>query len=121
MSRLVDKTIAAVCAEIGREEGAGGPPYDDVAAFVSVQIRNAPSFLRGALLGATAFFGLCGLRGGAFFHRLDPGLRRRQMDRWRRSRRGPFRDLMKFYDSLCLMALYSRGGGASPGDRDDRT
>jgi hypothetical protein len=124
MRRFTTDTLAALCAEIGRGEdaGQGSPssgPWDDVAAFVARRIAGAPAHLRVGLGCATAVFGLCGLRDGAPFHRLSPERRRRQMDRWRSSRLGAARDLMRFYDSLCLVALYSRPAG-TPGERHAR-
>jgi hypothetical protein len=122
MRRFTTDTLAAICAEIGRgEDAAGGGmaagPWDDIAAFVAGQVGSAPAHLRVGLGCATAAFGLCGLRHGAPFHRLGPELRRRQMDRWRSSRFGAARDLMRFYDSLCLVALYSRPAGAPKDSR----
>jgi hypothetical protein len=115
MRRFIDRTIAAVCEEIGRGEGAGEGSCGDLASFVSIQMRGAPSHLRPALRAATVLFGLWGLWRGAPFHRLGPERRRRQMEGWRRSPLGPCRDLMRFYDSLCLVALYSMDGGAPTG------
>jgi len=54
-------------------------------------------------------------RQGTVFHRLPAGRRRLQVEGWRLSRLGPCRDLMKFYSSLAVFALYSRPHAAGLG------
>jgi hypothetical protein len=68
-----------------------------------------PQVLGCAIQLATLLFALMALvRHGALFHRLPPPRRRVQVAAWTVSRLGPCRDLMKFYSSLVILALYSR-------------
>jgi hypothetical protein len=113
MQRFIDQTSSALCYELGRREwpqddGPGRAPYNDLDRFVQRQFGNMPRFLCLGMKMATLLFGLWGLGRGAAFHRLPPARQRAQVESWRASRLGPFRDFIKFYESLCLIALYSR-------------
>jgi hypothetical protein len=68
-----------------------------------------PSFLALLIRGATIAFGASRLLlEGSLFHRRESQQRRNQVDAWRHSKLGPCQDLMKFYASLVVLALYSR-------------
>jgi hypothetical protein len=115
MSGLFENTVSAICYEVARSQDTETapidiPPYNDVTRFVLGQWRRMPRFFAWPLWLATIAFGARGiLSGGAFFHRLPPHRRGILLESWRDSSIGPCRDLIRFYRSLALMALYSRG------------
>jgi hypothetical protein len=109
------ETVSAICYEIGDWHFAGGenpalaPPYNDVSEFVLEQWNRMPDYLCEPIRAATELFGVCGvLRNGRPYHRNAVPRRRLQRLAWRSSRLSPFRDLMRFYESLATLALYSR-------------
>jgi hypothetical protein len=111
---LFHSTVSALCYEIAdsHAEGDGAPllpPYNDIVRFVIRQHRNMPLILGRAIQLATLLFAVTALaRHGALFHRLPPPRRRVQVAAWTVSRLAPCRDLLKFYSSLVILALYSR-------------
>jgi hypothetical protein len=113
MPGLFENTVSAICYEVARSQDTGvapfdAPPYNDVTAFVLGQWRRMPRFLAWPLRLATMAFAARGLLSGGFFHQLAPQRRRLQLEAWRTSSIGPCRDLIRFYRSLALLALYSR-------------
>ena len=114
LPHLFQSTVSALCYEIAGSHAEGGSeewaaPYNDVTRFVIRQHRNMPLILGGAIQLATLLFALMALaRNGTLFHRLPPPRRRVQVAVWSISRFGPCRDLMRFYSSLVILALYSR-------------
>ncbi len=73
------------------------------------QHERLPDYLRAPLLGATLGFDLLGLLGaGRPFHQLPPQARQRQIQAWKNSRFGFKRELLRYYESLSTLALYSR-------------
>jgi hypothetical protein len=114
MPGLFENTVSAVCYEVARSQENGTapfdvPPYNDVVAFVLGQWQRMPRFLAWPLRLATIAFATRSLSSGAFFHQLSPQRRRLQLESWRTSSIGPCRDLIRFYRSLAILALYSRG------------
>jgi hypothetical protein len=115
MPGLFENTVSAICYEIARSQDSGVlpidvPPYNDVTAFVLEEWGRMPRFLAWPLRMATvafAFRGICA--GGRFFHQLSPHRRGILIESWRQSSVGPCRDFIRFYRSLAIMALYSRG------------
>lgn len=109
----LSKTIAALCGDLAAERdhcavGCSVASYDDVKGFVLEELRKMPPFLRQPIMLATVFFGVSRLLiEGSVFHKRPQERRHWQMERWRRSKFGPSRDLMKFYTSLVVLALYS--------------
>ncbi len=88
------------------------PPYNDLTQFLMAQHSRMAAYLRAPLMAATLGFDLFGiLREGHRFHRLPPGARRRQMEAWKDSRIGFKRDLIRYFESLALLELYSRTQG----------
>ena len=78
------------------------------------QLDRMPSSLALATRAATMAFGASRLPlEGSLFHRRESQRRRIQVEAWSRSRLGPCQDLMKFYASLVVLALYSRPQTAS--------
>lgn len=109
---VLSATTSALCYSLAREHAGShpalAPPYNDVVRFVSAQrVRLSPA-LRGPLVLATLAFGLAGLRRGRRFHRQTLEGRARQIAAWRGSRLGPLRDLVRFYESLSVLALFAR-------------
>jgi hypothetical protein len=113
MLPYLSKTITALCQDIAAiqdncAEGCEVRSYSDVTTFVFEQLQKMPSFLRWPILLATAVFGMSRLLiEGSVFYQRSQERRRTQLDRWRRSKIGPNRDLMKFYTSLVVFAFYS--------------
>lgn len=112
---MFQETVSAICYEIGDAHFAGSgspmlaPPYNDVAEFVFEQWKQMPDYLRQPIRAATVLFAGCALvRSGRFYHRNQLSRRRLQRLAWRSSALSPFRDLMRFYESLATLALYSR-------------
>jgi hypothetical protein len=112
---MFQETVSAICYEIGDWHFAGGespllaPPYNDVTEVVLEQCKRMPDYLRLPIRIVTVAFGLFALlRSLRPYHR--NGLIRRRLQRlaWRSSPLGPFRDLMRFYETLATLALYSR-------------
>ena len=107
-------TTSALCYTLAAEHAGDAPalaaPYNDVTAFVAAQRARLSTALRWPLLLATLGFALAGLRCGALFHRLPPAKRARQVAAWRHSRLGACRDLIRFYESLAVLALFARPG-----------
>ena len=94
-------------------------PFNDVVAFVTAQRGRLAPWLRLPLLVATLAFGCSGwLRARTLFHRQSPDLRAGQVEAWRNSRFAACRDLIRFYESLSLLALYGRPEFSAP--RPDR-
>jgi hypothetical protein len=109
------ETVSALCYEIGDWHFADGdqtelsPPYNDVAEFVLEQWARMPDYLRQPMRAATIGFGLSAfVWGGRLYHRQELVRRRRQRMAWRSSALFAQRDLMRFYESLATLALYSR-------------
>lgn len=105
-------TTSALCYSLAAAHAgtaaALAAPYNDVTAFVIAQRGRLATWLRVPLELATLGFALAGLLHGRAFHRLSPQRRARQVAAWRRAPLGPCRDLVRFYESLVLMALFAR-------------
>ena len=114
MLSYLSKTIAALCHDIAamhdtRAADCAVVSHNDVTGFVFEQLQKMPVFLSRPVLLATAVFGLSRLfREGTVFYKRPQERRRLQVESWRHSKYGPSRDLMKFYTSLVVVALYSR-------------
>jgi len=110
----LSKTISTLCCDIASMHDHSDPigadaSYDDVTEFVVEQLRKMPVFFSRPILLATAVFGVSRLLlEGSLFHNRPPHRRCLQVENWRRSRFATSRDLIKFYTSLVVLALYSR-------------
>ncbi|MBI3849015.1 MAG: GMC family oxidoreductase [Verrucomicrobia bacterium] len=72
-------------------------------------------YLRTPLKALTLGFDLLGFFGNwKPFHQLSPVARRRQIEAWKSSSSGFKRDLIRYYESLATLALYSRDLSESP-------
>lgn len=117
LQHLFESTVSALCYEIAGDHGGEerSAPYNDVVRFVMRQHGNMPRVLGRGIQAATLLFAVAAVpRHGALFHRLPPARRGVQVEAWTISRLGPCRDLMKFYASLSILALYSRPLMAHP-------
>lgn len=108
MSSLFEKTVAAICEEMARPQGGVATKATE---FVLSQWSRMPRFLAWPLRFATIVFACSPLPRG-LFHCLPSARRENVIERWRNSAIGPCRDLMRFYRSLALLALYSHNEGS---------
>ena len=114
LSYLSKKTISTLCHDIASMQDSHNPDgaaasHDDVTAFVLEQLRKMPGFLNRPILLATALFGISRLLlDASLFQNRQHEQPRLQVESWRSSRFGLNRDLIKFYTSLVVLALYSR-------------
>jgi choline dehydrogenase-like flavoprotein len=95
------------------------PPHNDLTRFLLAQHAQMPDYLRAPMQAAALGFDIFGiLNGGTLFHRQSPAQRTRQIARWKQSRLGFQRDLIRYFESLATLALYSRpiGEDAVPAD-----
>jgi hypothetical protein len=112
---MFQETVSAICYEICDfhdhlgDSPVTGPPYNDVAEFVLEQWARMPDFLRVPIRAFTVVFALSAVvRRGRLYYRNDMTQRRIQRLAWRTSFLSPFRDLMRFYESLAILAMHSR-------------
>jgi hypothetical protein len=115
MPGLLAKTTSALAYELVGLQGSAlagvSPDHDDILRFVTRQMDLMPGLLALALKAATLAFAASSLVvDGAFFHQEESSRRKARVEAWRRSKLGPCRDLIKFYSSLVVLALYSRPG-----------
>ena len=89
------------------------PPYNDLTRFILRQHADLPDYLRLPLKAATLGFDLCSCpTTAALFHTRPLPRRQRQIGAWKKSRLSFRRDLMRYFESLAVFALYSRGEAA---------
>ena len=85
------------------------PPFNDLTRFILQQHAHMPDYLRGPLKAAALGFDTLGvLNGGKRFHRQSPELRSRQIAAWKHSSAGFKRELIRYFESLTVLALHSR-------------
>ena len=102
VSALVYTSIEASGTE---RRGSG---KNEVVEFVLRQHAAMPDYLRLPLAGLTIVFDFSGLLiGGCLFHRQEIHSRHALREVWRCSPIGPCRDMVRFYDSLALLAWNS--------------
>jgi hypothetical protein len=107
------RVVSALCYSLTTQHfgppSASGPlPHNDAAYFVIGQLNRMPDFLRPALRLLTFVFDWAAmLTHGRRFHRLTSQAREKIVARWRTSRIGPCRDLIRLYESLVLVHTYS--------------
>jgi choline dehydrogenase-like flavoprotein len=111
---MMDDVVSALAYSFAQAHSVPGradlqPPYNDLARFIVCQQATLPDYLRTPMRAATLGFDLAGpLHTGGPFHAQPPANRRRQVEAWKNSRLGFKRDLMRYYESLAILALYSR-------------
>ena len=105
-------SLAQTRAEPGRPDLQ--TPYNDLTQFVLGQHGRMAGYLRGPLLAATLGFDFLSIiRSGHCFHHQSPSSRARQIEAWKNSPLSFKRDLIRYYESLALLALYSRENAES--------
>lgn len=117
MAGLFEKTVSAICYEVASSQIGGAasfdvPPYNDIVVFVLGAWGRMPRFLAWPVRLATLVFAIRGILLGGLFHQLTPQRRRLQLESWRTSSIPACRDLVRFYRSLTIFALYSRDGSS---------
>jgi hypothetical protein len=70
-----------------------------------------PRFLAWPVFVATIVFAFSGVFWGGLFHRLPPAQREAMLNRWRFSSVSTFRDFIRFYRSLAILAAFSLKAG----------
>ena len=102
--------------------GAGGgfaPPYNDLTQFILGQHANMPDYLRAPMLAATLGFDLSGfVKRGKRFHCQPADQRQRLIAAWKHGRVGFQHDLIRYFESLATLALYSRAERQPPARRE---
>ena len=78
------------------------PPHNDLTRFILTQHAQMPDYLRGPMQLATLAFG------APSFHRQMPEGRAKKIAAWKNSKLGFQRDLIRYFESLATLALYSR-------------
>ena len=111
---LFEKTVSALGYTLAQERAPDDPetfvpPYNDVVRFLEAETSRMADYLRIPLRCLTVLFDLAGfIHLGGLFHRQQPEARLRQVRAWRSSRLRPCRDFIRVYESLSVLALYSR-------------
>lgn len=91
------------------------PPHNDLTQFILRQHAQMPDYLRAPMKLATLGFDTLGLlHSGKPFHQQAPEQRIRQIAAWKNSRIGFQRDLIRYFESLATLALYSRKAERRP-------
>jgi hypothetical protein len=110
MENLFHNTVSALCYDLARGHGERYLPANDAVRFVLRQHARMPRHLGWGIRVATLLLASSGLlQGGSWYHRLTPERRSRIVLAWKQASLQPFRDLIRFYESLVVMAIYSRG------------
>jgi choline dehydrogenase-like flavoprotein len=112
MQQAFENAVSALCyafirAHFGGRAGAAGPTWNRTVRFVLDQHARMPDYLRLPLKILTLLFvRWSGLPHLGSFHHLDAERRWRRIDNMRRSRIGPFRDLIRFYEGLTIYGFH---------------
>jgi hypothetical protein len=121
-----EHTVSALVYSIVRERCVvSGEEWhlNRVVRFVLCQHDHMPDYLRLPIKLLTLVFSMESLlTSGCWFQRLQHKRRWAQVLRWRRSRLGLCRDLIKFYESLAVFGWHAdcASGGESPGREEPR-
>ena len=115
LSNTISALVYDLCSLYGGSQYDTWPANNDVVRFVSAQMDRMPAFL--ALQSARLPWHLAQPAAARRLAFSPAGSERRrvQVDAWRRSKLGPCQDLMKFYSSLVVLAMYSRPQAPPPG------
>lgn len=85
------------------------PPHNDLTQFILTQHAQMPDYLRAPMQLATLGFDVHGfLSGRKPFHCQSPSQRAKQIAAWKNSKLSFQRDLIRYFESLATLALYSR-------------
>jgi len=95
------------------------PPHNDLTQFILTQHAQMPDYLRAPMQLATLAFDACGVvRGGKRFQHQPREQRAQQIAVWKNSHVGFQRDLIRYFESLATLALYSRSARQAPAHLD---
>ncbi len=84
-------------------------PYNDLTRFILEQHARMPDYLRAPFAALALGFDFTAiLKNGGRFHGLPPAARARQIAAWKNSGSAFRRDLIRYFESLGTLALYSR-------------
>lgn len=91
------------------------PPHNDLTQFILQQHAQMPDYLRAPMQLATLGFDLFGVTNGMKpFHQQPAERRAAQIAVWKNSPLSFQRDLIRYFESLTTLALYSRTEHRSP-------
>ena len=108
VSALVYSLVAERCGDRG--DGAAFP-HNRIVRAVLAQHAALPDHVRLPLACLTVALDASTLPTAARpFHALEPAARWRRIERWRASRLGPLRSLVRFYESLTVFGWYAEEG-----------
>jgi hypothetical protein len=114
LSGTVRALVGCFASQCFPNQSISDSVVDEAAEFILSQQRRMPDFLRLGILVATMLFAAWPIpRAGRVFSRLPEPSQWRQIRRWKSSHLSPFRDLMRFYESLTMFAcqgiIYEHG------------
>ncbi len=108
-------TVSALAYTLAQRFGLPGadskfqPPYNDVARFILREHNRMTDYLRLPMVFATIGLDLApALLARKMFHRLEPSDRAKIIARWKRAKCSFRRDLLRFYESLAVIAIFER-------------
>jgi choline dehydrogenase-like flavoprotein len=105
----VASALAYSLAQPHETTPALAPPHNDLTQFILTQHAQMPDYLRAPMKLAALGFDWSGLlRTGKSFHRQPPAQRAKQIAAWKNSPLSFQRDLIRYFESLATLALYSR-------------
>jgi choline dehydrogenase-like flavoprotein len=90
------------------------PPHNDLTRFILTQHAQMPDYLRGPMKLAALGFDLAGWPIHPRFHHRAAAARARQIAAWKDSGISFQRDLIRYFESLATLALYSRKSERRP-------
>lgn len=92
------------------------PPHNDLTQFILTQHAQMPDYLRTPMKLAALGFDTLGVGcGGKRFHHQSLEQRAKQIAAWKNSNISFQRDLVRYFESLATLALYSRSERRPPG------
>ena len=106
--KIAGSLVAAIIEDQCQKDCDKEQAFEKIAAdFVVSQYRRMPDYLRFPMFFATIFFNFWALiTRFHFFYNLPTEKQIGLIQAWRQSRLGPFRDFVKFYQSLTLLSWY---------------
>lgn len=95
--------VEALIVEIDGEKTNNQSAIESTGLAICRKIEQMPSLLKMGIISLTFFFDLSGL----FFHKKSVSKRIKQINRWRNSPIGAFREFVLFYEKLTLFVYFS--------------
>jgi choline dehydrogenase-like flavoprotein len=90
------------------------PPHNDLTQFILAQHEQMPDYLRVPMQMAALAFDAARWPINHSFHTQPLDVRAKQIAAWKNSSIGFQRDLIRYFESLALLALYSRARTGNP-------